>query len=280
MTALPHTPARPASCALAVHVLGSGSAGNALAVRGPGGVVLLDCGLSARETVRRLDLVGIAAEEVRAVVVSHEHSDHLKGVRVLAKRLGLTVWASAGTRRAAAPDALGADVRTVRDGDRFEVAGLTVHAFRTSHDAAEPLGFRFDAPRGPSLGVLTDTGELTGEAREALADCELLGIESNHCPDLLAAGPYPAFLKRRIASATGHLSNSDAASALGLLATDRLRAVVALHLSATNNAAPLAAAALGRALERLSHPARVITASQVDVCAVGAPMAHDVQQRP
>lgn len=258
-------PLTPSAHRLRVHVLGSGSSGNAIAVTGGDRTVLLDCGLSARETMRRLTLCGLDPGRVAGILVSHEHSDHARGVRVLSKRLGIPVWASLGTRRASGPDTLGSDVRRIDPGESLSIGGITVTAFKTSHDAAEPLGFRFDAISG-SFGVLTDTGEVTPDAFEALAGCELLGIESNHCPRMLRDGPYPAFLKRRIASATGHLSNQAAAEACTRLASDNLKSIVALHLSSTNNTASHAAESLRSALAGLDHPAVVMTASQELPC--------------
>ncbi len=256
---------RPLARSLTVQVLGSGSAGNAIAVTAGGSTVLVDCGLSARETVRRLTACDVDPARVVGIVISHEHGDHVRGVRVLAKRLGVPVWCSLGTRRAAETDALGRDVRRIESGESLSIGGMTVTAFRTSHDAAEPLGFRFDTTT-VSFGVLTDTGEVTPEALKTLAGCDLLGVESNHCARMLAEGPYPAFLKRRIASSQGHLSNDAAAEAIARLASGRLRCVVALHLSSTNNTAIRAGSTISRALEALGHPACVHTASQRSVC--------------
>ncbi len=249
-----------------VTVLGSGSAGNSIAVTSGGQTVLLDCGFSARETVRRLDSCGIAASGVAAILVSHEHSDHVRGVRVLAKRLEVPVYASKGTRRAASLDVLVDDVREIGPGDPVSLGGMAITAFSTSHDAADPLGFRFDATDGSSLGVLTDTGELTPEAHAVLTGCSTLGIECNHDVGMVEAGPYPWFLKRRILSARGHLSNGAAADALASLTHDTLRRVVGLHLSRTNNTAALALGALSGALDRLDHAANVGTAAQETAC--------------
>lgn len=248
-------------------VLGSGSRGNAIAVNNGGRGVLLDCGFSARETLRRLCICDVEASSIEAIVVSHEHSDHVRGVRVLAKRLDVPVYASRGTRRAASLDDVAADVRELRAGEPVVIAGMEVTPFSASHDAAEPLGFRFDV-EGSSLGILTDSGELTREAAEVLAGCGSLGIECNHDVDMLVDGPYPWFLKKRILSSSGHLSNADAASAVAALASDALLHVVALHLSSTNNTGVLASASLTGALARIGHPARVSAATQAAPCAL------------
>ncbi|HET6498193.1 MAG TPA: MBL fold metallo-hydrolase [Coriobacteriia bacterium] len=247
-------------------VLGSGSGGNALAVCCGADTLLLDCGFSAREAERRLRTAGIDPASVRAVLLSHEHSDHLRGVRVFATRWRVPVYASRGTTAASGLDAQVPDARTVEPGGRLAFGTLAVTAFRTSHDAVEPLGFRFDACCGSSLGVLTDSGRVTGDARETLHGCTVLAIETNHDEEMLERGPYPWFLKRRIRSAEGHLSNAEAARLVAEVASDRLERVVGLHLSATNNAAPLAAASLAEALRRLCHHASVGTATQESPC--------------
>lgn len=250
--------------------LGSGSAGNSLAVCCNGDTLLLDCGFSARETERRLRAAEIDPASVRAVLVSHEHSDHIRGVRVFAARRCVPVYASRGTTAISGLDALVPDARIVTPGERLAIGTLAVTAFRTSHDAAEPLGFRFDAPCGSSLGVLTDSGHVTGEACEILRECTVLAIETNHDEEMLERGPYPWFLKRRIRSAEGHLSNAAAARLVAEIASDRLERVVGLHLSATNNTASLAGASLAEALRRLCHRAAVRTATQESSCPLTA----------
>ena len=218
-----------------VVVLGSGSGGNAVAVTDGATTLLIDCGFSARETARRMALVGLDAGRVEALLVTHEHSDHIRGVDVFARRHDCTVLATAGTRRAAGLDALAADVRTLASGQPVRVGTFSVLPFRTSHDAVEPVGYRVESDAGERFGLATDTGVLTPEAAESLRDVDILGLESNHDLAMLANGPYPQFLKSRIRSDQGHLSNPDAAAAIELLAGSRLRRIFALHRSGTNN---------------------------------------------
>lgn len=220
---------------LRVVILGSGSGGNAVAVTDGATTLLVDCGFSARETARRMALAGLDAGRVTAVLVTHEHSDHIRGAEVFARRHACCVLATRGTRRAAGLDAIAADVRGLTAGEPERLGTFTVVPFRTSHDAAEPVGFRFEADCGERFGMATDTGVLTHEAVEALSDVDILGLESNHDLTMLANGPYPQFLKSRIRSERGHLSNPDAAEALELLASPRLRHIFALHRSSTNN---------------------------------------------
>jgi phosphoribosyl 1,2-cyclic phosphodiesterase len=265
----------PERSSLRAVFLASGSAGNATAVTTGDSTVLIDCGMSAREISRRLAQAGLDAGRVRAVLVTHEHSDHVRGLEVFVRRHapGCVVYASAGTRRAAHLDELEADVRTLEAGTTMRLADdLSVLAFSTSHDSVEPLGFRFDSS-GSSIGLATDTGIFTPECEEALRDVEVLGIESNHDLQMLDCGPYPPFLKRRIRSDRGHLSNVDAARAVELLASNTLRAVIGLHRSQTNNTAALAGAALQACLDRLSHPARVMVAAQHVICDTCTPQA-------
>lgn len=250
-------------------VLGSGSAGNALAICLGGDTLLLDCGFSARETERRLGAAGIDPASVRAVLVSHEHIDHVRGVRVFASRRQIPVYSSRGTRAAADLEHHVPDARVIVAGDPAAIASFTVTAFRTSHDAAEPLGFRVESPDGSALGVLTDTGMVTAEAYEALLGCTMLAVESNHDAEMLENGPYPWFLKRRISSDEGHLSNTTAANLITELASDALKHVVGLHLSTTNNTPHLAAATLISALARIGHPAHARTAAQEEMCVLG-----------
>lgn len=232
------------STPLRVVTLGSGSGGNAVAVTDGETTLLIDCGFSARETARRMAHAGLDPNRVATILLTHEHSDHLRGVEVFAKRHGCSVHATRGTRMAAGLDYSCAEVCQAVPGETLHVGTLSVLPFRTSHDAAEPVGYRIEGPAGDRFGLATDTGVFTPEAAEALAEVDLLGIEANHDLGMLEAGPYPAFLKRRIRSAQGHLSNPDAADALERLASDRLRRVIALHRSDTNNTSSLARRAL------------------------------------
>ncbi len=197
--------------------------------------LLVDCGFSAKETARRMAIVGLDASRVSAILVTHEHSDHIRGVEVFARRHGCPVFATRGTRRAAGLDALATHVGDLTAGEPERIGSFSVVPFRISHDAAEPVGFRFEADCGDRFGIATDTGVLTPEALEALREVDILGIESNHDLAMLANGPYPQFLKTRIRSDRGHLSNPDAAEALEQLAGGRLKRVLALHRSSTNN---------------------------------------------
>jgi phosphoribosyl 1,2-cyclic phosphodiesterase len=236
-----------------------------------GETVLIDAGFSARETLRRLEAAGGAPERVHAIVITHEHTDHIAGLRVLAKRLSITVYATAGTIAAASITSIAEDVRVLAPGEPVSIGAMGLTAFRTSHDAAEPIGLVVSAPDGTSFGLATDTGELTEEALEVLSGCTVLGIETNHDERTLLNGPYPWFLKQRILSARGHLSNDAAAGALRRLAHDGLREIVGVHISRTNNTPAMAAVSLERAVNELDLSTTITVARQDAAHAVDRP---------
>lgn len=220
---------------LEVAFLGSGSSGNATFVGCGSDAVLIDCGFTTRETLRRLASNGCEVSSIRAILVTHEHSDHISGIRVTANKLGLPVYATRGTAGAAPAGSLGPYVERLTPGEPIRLGALEILPFDVSHDAAQPVGFRITGTCGTSLGLMTDTGHVTDAAFEAMHDCELLGIECNHDVEMLQTGPYPWFLKQRIASQRGHLSNEDAISAIEQLASNRLRALFGVHVSSKNN---------------------------------------------
>lgn len=230
--------------------LGSGSSGNCAAVREGRTVVLLDAGLSPRQTARRLEGQGLSLDDVSAILLTHEHSDHVRGALDLATKRSLPVYATEGTARAASlPGPLFADIRIVRGGDEIRIGdGLFVRVTRTPHDGAESVCYVFADGRGRRIGVATDLGHLSEEVAVALRGCEVIGLEANHDLDLLRDGRYPPHLKRRILSEVGHLSNEDAAAGLFGLVTERTRAVVALHVSRHNNTFALAGRVFREAL--------------------------------
>jgi len=229
--------------------LASGSSGNATLVEAFDGLhrtrLLIDCGLSARQLDARLARAGLAAEQLDAIFITHEHSDHLGCAPALSARLGIALWMSAGTS-AALPEPA-PNLRLARDCQAIAIGGLLIQPFAVPHDTREPLQLSCtDGER--RLGLLTDLGHVTTHALAQLAGCHALLLESNHCPDLLAASRYPLFLKRRVGSPQGHLSNAQAAHALAQLRHDRLRTVVGAHLSERNNRPELVRAGFAQAL--------------------------------
>lgn len=230
-------------------ILASGSSGNAALIESDGRAVLLDAGISARETMRRITAAGVLDARVEAILLTHEHTDHVRGVRVLARTLGVPVIGTAGTLQALT--AVLADVpemAPIGRRDRISLAGMRITSFPTAHDAAESCGYSFESRRGHRIVITTDTGVVTPEALEALAGAHVIGIEANHDPRMLDAGPYPPFLKRRIAGDSGHLSNEAAAAALRSAGWQGLSQVFALHISEKNNTPETARGALVRSL--------------------------------
>lgn len=229
-------------------LLGSGSKGNATLIEQGDTCVLLDCGFTLRETEQRLARLGRSPEQLSAILVTHEHQDHLGGVGPVARKYGLPVWLSNGTLRAAA-HRLGRlpDCRLFNSHTDFAIDALQVHPFPVPHDAREPC--QFVLGNGVHrLGVLTDTGRATAHIAHQLDACDALILESNHDSRMLRDGPYPPALQERVAGGLGHLSNDQAAGLLAELDSSRLQHLVAAHLSEQNNRPDLAVAALSGAL--------------------------------
>jgi phosphoribosyl 1,2-cyclic phosphodiesterase len=241
--------------------LGSGSRGNALVVETGRTRVMLDCGFSFAETVMRLQRIGCAAEDIDAIVVTHEHDDHIGGVARFAMRLRIPVYLTPGTRAAMADKLEAVDCRCFDPHAPFAIGDIVVDPFPVPHDAREPAQVVFGDGRH-RLGVLTDVGVPTAHIRAMLSGCSALVLECNHDEGLLREGPYPPSLKARIGSRFGHLRNGDAAELLSTLDRSRLRHVVAAHLSDANNTPALAQQALAGALG--AHPDEVTVATQAE----------------
>ncbi|HEU68574.1 MAG TPA: MBL fold metallo-hydrolase [Candidatus Acetothermia bacterium] len=222
-----------------VCALGSGSSGNALLVEGPQGRLLVDAGLPWRELEARAARAGLGLTGLRWVVLTHEHTDHVRGLDPLLRR-GIDVAASAGTLRA-----LGIEGTALEPG--LEVAGIRVFPFLVPHDARQPVGLRLEAD-GARIGIATDLGEITAGILSALAPCQTLVLEANHDVSLLLAGPYPWPLKARILGPEGHLANEEAGWAIRTLGNG-LRCVLLAHLSAENNRPALALETVARAVD-------------------------------
>ena len=228
------------------YTLASSSSGNAALVRCGGAAILLDAGISARRIAQSLAQLGMSPDELDAVLVTHEHSDHVSGVATLTKKYAVPVYASRGTAHFL-PQA--ASVLRVFDaGDAFEIGALKVQSFRTSHDAADSVDYRIDAPDG-ALGALTDTGYVTDAAAQALKGVDTLLLEANHDIETLQSGPYPYHLKRRILGEHGHLSNAAAADFALWCAQRGTSDILLAHLSAENNTPAMAEYAVARKLQ-------------------------------
>lgn len=236
------------------YTLASSSSGNAALLRGGGTAILLDAGISARRIAQSLALLGMSPDELDAILVTHEHSDHVNGIATLTKKYAVPVYASRGTARFL-PQA-GAMLRMFDAGDAFSIGALSVQSFRTSHDAADSVDYRIDAPDG-SLGALTDTGCVTEDAARVLTGVDLLLLEANHDVETLRNGPYPYHLKQRILSRHGHLSNETAAEFALHCARHGTRDILLAHLSAENNTPAMAEYAVARRLQAAGHSIRL-----------------------
>lgn len=235
-------------CSLQICVLASGSKGNAIYVSDGQTAILVDAGLSGIEIERRMKAVGIDIHSLKAIVVSHEHSDHIRGVGILARRYNLSVYITEETAAAAGQNLGRIDRITNFDiGRCFAIDDLAIHPFATSHDASDPAGFTI-SQNGRKIGIATDLGVATAMVKQHLRACSLLVLEANHDPTMLTEGPYPWPLKQRIKSRNGHLSNQDSGNLLSELKHDGLCHVILAHLSETNNTPEKALAAVQKAI--------------------------------
>jgi phosphoribosyl 1,2-cyclic phosphodiesterase len=218
--------------------LGSGSQGNALVIETASVRILVDCGFPAREIEARLGCLGIEAGSLDALLVTHEHTDHIRGLGPLARRYGLPVWMTPGTFLGAdygkLPKMHAIDVHT----GGWTLGDLAVIPFPVPHDSREPCQFLFRSA-DTTLGLLTDTGYITPHITAILQACDSLVLEFNHDPQMLATGPYPPRLRARIGGSHGHLSNHQAVGFLERLQAPGLQHLVASHLSEKNNSPDL-----------------------------------------
>lgn len=262
---------------LELHVLASGSKGNAAIVKDAesGAGFLIDCGICKRDLLRGSESVGFDLAKLTDILITHDHFDHTRGLGVCARALAkmgcqVRIRTSHAVRRASAPleEALASEGITFepfKGGDALSICGMQVHVFPTSHDAAESFGFRIEGTED-SIGYMTDTGHVTGEAHEALQYVRLLALEANHDLRMLREGPYPYPIKHRIASDAGHLSNAQSAAELEALLSGlgagMLESVVAMHVSQENNLYSKAQGSLADMLARYEHPAAALVAKQ------------------
>ncbi len=219
-------------------MLGSGSAGNATLVSHAGVRVLLDVGFSYREVSRRLAGIDVDPEMLDAILITHAHGDHTRGLRVIAKRHGVPIYATPAVRDEwGAADV--ADCRALAPDAALDLGGLRFVPFEVPHDAAETVAFRIETPEG-AIGYATDVGTLTPSLVERFRDCRLLVIESNHAAELLRVSPYARSTRERIAGDGGHLSNESLAAFVRDHLGESVRCLVLAHLSRVNNLPELA----------------------------------------
>ncbi len=235
-------------------VLGTGSRGNATLVQAGDTCVLVDVGFSARQIERRMARIGMHPEQISGVVVSHDHTDHTRGL-TLVRKYDLDVYVTEGTHRASLRRFRGKEkVHHYRSGHPFRIGRMRVEPFTTIHDAADPVGLTLqDTVSGLRVGIATDLGRPTTQIRHALSGAHFLVLEANHDERMLHAGPYPVSVKSRIASSHGHLSNRAAARFACELIHDGLAGILLAHLSAECNDPQLALKVVGDALGRAGY---------------------------
>ncbi len=234
-----------------VYPLCSGSSGNSTYIEAGDARLLIDAGLSCRRITELLESVGANPAQLSAILITHEHSDHIRGVNILSKKHGLKVYANRECWGALAP--ILKDVspmnRCVFESDReFYIGGAAILPFSTYHDAAHPVGFTV-RHGGHKAAICTDIGHIDRRILEILSGSELVLLEANHDVDMLMAGGYPYDLKKRILSGSGHLCNEDCGKALVALYQRGLRNAILGHLSAENNYPELAMVTVRSALE-------------------------------
>ena len=256
---------------VSVSVLASGSRGNTAIVESSGASILVDAGISCRETFKRLKSLGRSPREISAILITHEHSDHVYGLATLAKKLEVPVFMTGATHQAwarALRDEAGelpqiAKLELFSAGRSFQIRDITVTPFTIPHDAADPVGFTFRA-EGNKIGIATDLGYMPPSVRDQLRGCDVLMIESNHDLEMLRVGPYPWSVKQRVLSRVGHLSNHATAEFLQKDYDGGATWIILGHLSESNNAPELARLAAEQALG--NHPTllgnRVLLAAQ------------------
>ena len=240
--------------------LGSGSEGNGLVVESGGTRIMIDCGFGVRDTKQRLGRLGLEPSSLDAILVTHEHADHIGGVPGFAAKYDIPVWATFGTLAVVSERFEGMQrVYGFDSHERFAIGALEIQPVTVPHDAREPVQYVV-GDGSHRLGVLTDIGMSTAHVESCLSGCDALVLECNHDLSMLARGDYPFSLKQRIASRFGHLHNEAAAEILGRIDTSRLVHIIAAHLSRENNTPELASLALATALN--CQPAWVGVANQ------------------
>lgn len=237
-----------------VCVLASGSKGNAVYVASGETRLLVDCGLAASDIAGRLAAIGVSPSDLDAVLVTHEHNDHVKGLGPFSRKWGLPCYFSSSTRREISAHHLKeVFINEFDAGKGFCLRDLYIEPVSISHDAVDPVAFVI-ADGCEKVGIATDVGKTTALMVEHFKGCDLVVMEFNHEPEMLKNGPYPWYLKQRIKGISGHLSNYEAADFLGMVMTPSLKGVFLAHMSDTNNCPALAFKAASGAVEGSDVP--------------------------
>ena len=223
--------------------LGSGSKGNSTIVESDAACVMVDCGFGLRNACKRLEKIGKSPENLTAIIVTHEHSDHWKGIGALSAKYNIPVYLSAGSLRAKEIQSGEALFNCIDSHTQFHVSDICIKPVPVPHDAREPIQYILSNGK-VQLGILTDLGHFTPHVVSSYSKCNALLLECNYDYDMLLDGPYPQFLKARVSGMFGHLSNKQAADLLLALDLSRLKTLVIGHISAKNNDVSLIKAAI------------------------------------
>jgi phosphoribosyl 1,2-cyclic phosphodiesterase len=257
--------------------LGSGSSGNAILIECDGSRILIDCGFGTRTLAGRLKPIGVDPRSIEGCLITHEHSDHVKGAAAAAKRWGWGVFATPGTARA--PELAKTQVRTFEPGMTVEFPRMSVRSVATPHDANQSVGFVVTSrSSGARAGLFYDLGHVSRAIAQACESLDILVLESNHDDELLRNGPYPLWLQARIASKVGHLSNRDAGLFARTAVTRELNHLVLAHLSEQNNTPRVALSSMTAALARTRFRGGVTTAKQDTVLGPFTPGSKRAEQ--
>lgn len=221
---------------MAVHItsLNSGSNGNCYYIGNNTEAVLIDAGISCRETEKRMLRLGLEMSRVKAIFVSHEHTDHISGISVLSKKHSLPVYINQATMRASRISVAPSLVHTISAASTITIGGLQVTAFKKFHDASDPVSFMV-SDGSVNIGIITDIGQACKEVVNCFSQCHAVFLESNYCDTMLANSDYPYYLKKRISSDHGHLSNADALELFTKHRSKQLSHLILSHLSKNNN---------------------------------------------
>lgn len=229
--------------------LGSGSSGNATLIQNGDTLIMLDCGFAIKEVERRIAKLGCSADQINAILVTHEHTDHAKGVAPLARKYKIPVYMTEGTWACKDYGKL-PELNVIRNYQSFQIDDILIEPIVVPHDAREPAQFVLSNAQGVRLGVLTDLGSVTPHIEKAYQNCDGLLVEANHDLEMLANGPYPPSLKSRVASHWGHLNNLQTAQLLEHFPIESLQHIVVGHISQKNNSLDCVKSALEEIIPR------------------------------
>ena len=237
-----------------MNILGSGSSGNSIFIGTDKVKLIIDAGLSCRETKRRLNLMGEKLSDIDALLISHEHHDHIVGASVISRRYEIPVYLNASTLEVLSRGNFHAsNTVLIEGGNSFSIGDIEITPFSVPHDAADPLGFNLVCGH-IKLGIAIDLGSPSHLVRERLRGCDLLVLEANHDIEMLKNGPYPWEVKQRVLSRLGHLSNEDAATLLKQIVEPRSQYLFLAHMSKVNNLPQLALYHSQKALREANNP--------------------------